>query len=468
MSFTQLLEFRKYLPLLIFSLSVNASTFDQLSKQAEKLLQKSQISQSNRRQSAFFLKLAKSFTEQNHFSLKTGFTRENLNEAENLSGLRRLNNEVFSLGFNYRDWGGLEGEVRTSRNSEIYQEPVSVDPENDFYTNTLRLSYELIREGKNGLTRSRSYTNHYQARANYYSNKNQSINIRQEFENHFIDSYITVCKLRALGSAKLENDKSLNKAKQSLKSKTMTYKDFLNIKVASNTLALQIAQLDNQFNIFVEQASKWQEAYKSFILSLKSKTLDCKLVIPSQTRIDIGKLVKKNPQTQSAIQTYLQSQNEINSTLATYKPSVKPFIQYSTGIESLTGEDNNEFSVGVEATWIIPSEKSQYDKIASYYKKNAAQKEKQAQQRAFEAQLRQTIRNLEVNRNLMKQVKINISNYEELLKTLKAQMGIGQADALGYATNYTQYISSKITGYDFLGSYLKSNFLLLNFKENIK
>lgn len=404
-----------------------------------------------------FLKYAsRSFLSQNNFQIDSSFGQTTRNESSNpASNNKNINQNSLSFGVSYTNWNGLDASVSTSRISDEFQQAyTAIENPNEYNPTQFRLSYELIQEGDSGVTRSRSYAQYQGTLSQIHQTKSQQIQLTAIYQNHFIDYTTTLCKLQALSQAQTEVKETLQKGKAAKRAGTMPYKDYLNYEVLDNSISQNIINQQNQKDLLLEQASTWDKQYVEFIQ--KITTPYCMVENKTKPQIDPAELGARTPALAEVMALKKQALYEKNVNDKSYLPSIKPFVQYNNGVVDVLGDINNETQVGVELTWIIPSSKSHYDTKAAYLKTLYLKRLENQRMFQQQASIAQTLRSIETASNSLTIIELSLTTLSNILKALKANISIGNANSLSYANNYTQYISAKLNQIDLHAQILKA------------
>ena len=407
-------------------------------------------------------------TKQNHWSFSSEYNYNTLNEQDDIQSSRRIKDENYQVSLAYTDWSGLDMSLARQNNNELYQVPLSSDLKNEYYTNTLQISYELIKAGRNGLSRSQSYSGFHNFKSEYEGISSSQIDLVKSYQEHFINYFTSLCKIKFLKQSQIKNNIAFKKARAAFKTDNLSKKDFLNIKITSNSVALEIIQQTNQQKLLLEQSTQYGLIYKKYLQELNSDSVVCSLDHSLEwVKIDEKKLLTSHPKIKKSIQQILKSKQDINYIKANYKPSVKPFVRLSNGPESFTEYDNQALAIGVQATWIIPSDKSQTDLKSYLAQKRYATSSLNNDKISLATEIKSLETQFNNNKQTLIALKNNISTFDELLKLLRAQIQVGRADSITYANTYGQYVSSQVNALDVFSELIKAKAYLEIIKKSL-
>ncbi len=445
------------LPYLIFSSHSYSQDINTGLDQVLKIIEKTPTQSYLKNLKLYYQLLAHSQTKQNHWSLSSELSRSTLNEQEGIESERQIKSDSYQLSLAYSDWSGVDISISRQNNNELYQIPSSSDLQNEYYTNSVQLSFELVQAGESGIARSQAFSSFHEYRSELEGIKSSEIEFIKNIQNHFISYYVSLCKVKFLQKSQMNNNSAYKKALAAFKTDNLNKKDFLNIKVTSNSVKLEIIQQQSQQANLREQAIQFGIDYVKHLQSLTSQSFTCQLqVLPQWVNINEKKLVALHPNIKKNHHLIHKSKQDVNYVKSSYKPSIKPFIKFSQGPESFTDYDNQALSVGVQASWILPSDKSSKDLKSTLAQRRYAHSSLENEKYTLLSEVNSLKQQFVNNKNILREIQNNIATYQELLNLLRARISVGKTDSITYSNTYNQFVNSQINALDIYAEIIKT------------
>jgi hypothetical protein len=393
-------------------------------------------------QSPFTLRSSLGFdkvtSEESYLSLEsTELTAKNKTAAVELD-YRLLNsfNSTFSLSKAYSSFSPTMNSV------------------DDLLQFSVKLEYDLVKGGENSstfITAKIERDTFNQSKLQDYQNLNSEAIL---FRTLLAQFYSILCKEENLKKALISVNETVSKGELLLKTKNISYKDYLNFLTLRNSFDLRIASLNIEKGQLEDSFISWGDKIKLEVDDYFSKTLKC---YNSQEELIKLKntLNYKLEHTDSEVQNSLPvqsaklgvhiSKNRVDLAKNNLRPSILPYLQLSgssskydhtsTAGEILKGNQKT-IAAGISIEWDIPWTKDSNELRAATLINNGSKTRANFSHESIRSQL------IQIERTVLNQesiLDILIKTYEtnqSLVLAINAQRSIGRIDSFNYTSAF--------------------------------
>jgi hypothetical protein len=379
------------------------------------------------------------------------------------------------LGLDYRLRSSFEISLDATYDQVKYQEPLSAPyrtPDGP-YNAALRFSYDVLKGGSNSLENTTAKSAYYSARRTLFVAQNEQLQTRVQLINLFVDIFVTECKIRELKKAQEFVGEAVKTGQYQLKSKTLSYKDYLTFVDLANSFSRRQGTLEGVQSANISRALSWGSEASRGPATLASQSIIC---MPKNKKNGTGLASKDLTEMSKRLPSVLAAEAAIQSTISQKRIvelgddiSLKPFLEagYSQTPQATRGF--YAATIGLALLWNLGGEKGETAQAAATLDQQAAQENFERAIAASQSQIATLQVQVTSQLNLMTILDRSITNSDILLKTLRAQKRIGATDALGFANAYINMIDGVHSRLDTWGLVKKAqNELNTYYKYNDK